>query len=167
MVALPIIAAALTTAEMATNIVQGVRGLSEAEKAVEEAKRVARDMTDAMIVRNQIRAEESSLLMGAQRAAVAQAGLSSSSGATSARNRTLVNLFREVEADERVTQQQIRQTMAEARAGKAEARQRLASIVVGGAARTTGSVLTAQQQIVRGRDATAETDIEIPTKLAT
>lgn len=136
----------MMSAKMAVNLGQRIAGIDDAKEAVKQARKNAAELNSLMGVRAAVRTEQTLDLVGAQRVAVAQAGLASSSGAVGARNRAMLQLQREIRADQIQTAQRVRELMDSARAGVKTARQDVAFGTINEAMGVTSSAIVSGRQ---------------------
>ena len=137
----------MMAAKMAISLGQRIKGVDDAKEAKRNAKRQAAELSALMGARASVRADNTMELIGAQRLAVAQAGLASSSGEISARNKALLRLQVETRSDQIQTNQRIRALMNEAASGVKSAKQALIGGTVNDVIGTTSTLMeTGRQQ---------------------
>lgn len=169
--AAPVVAVALMqAAKMAVNIGQAIKGLSDADKAMESARRQAEQLTELNAMRAYSSAMQTRDLIGEQRAALAQSGFASSSAAVAAGNRALVALSLELRADQIETNQRITELYEQAAQIKAQARQRLIGVAINEPIDATSQILPsaigAKDRSVGGKEISGKTKIDLKPPLS-
>lgn len=134
---------ALMAAKMAINLGVGAGGLRDAKAALKQARRDATVLTTLHAMRASATVDNTRDLIGAQSAAVAHAGLASSSAAEAAGREALRKQYAEIHADEMQTRQRINSMLRDAKAGVKTARSALATGLVGDAADLTATTYNA------------------------
>jgi len=165
MVAPAIIAmAAFQAAKMVVNTVQAVKGISEADKAVANARKQSEELNQLLNLRILSRMDEADRLIGAQNVAAAQAGLSYSSGLVAARNNALIQVNRENVADQLQTRQRTDELILQAKQGKQAAKDRATFGLFGEGMESAGELTRISDQARREGAAKKEQGLVIPTK---